>query len=291
MGHLGEPHDVVLSLRCLAEGVAVREQAAPQANSYWQRTREKKKGALVLNYRSLRNAIGLIGAGFPIVLFVGAEIYGQWPESVSGYYFTPMRNVLVGALCAVGVFLMAYSGYNNLDRWITNLAGFFALGVAFCPTANPNFHPHWVSYLHHIFSSLMMIFLALMALQFTRTESSHMGDLPTQLRSLWRALLGRGLSPEAKEARHARDELERPEAPNERVLLEKIVQKYRRNRIFISCAWLILIWIACALLQNLIKQPTWHLFFFCEVFALWTFAVSWFAKGQLLRLLLRREET
>jgi hypothetical protein len=258
--------------------------AAP-AISYWQETREKKEGTLVLSYRSLRNAIGFIGAGFPVVLFVGVEIVsGQWPGSVSGYYFTSMRNVFVGALCAISVFLITYNGYNNLDRWITNLAGFFALGVAFCPTANPNFHPHWVSYFHQIFSSLMMVFLALMSLQFTRTESSQVGDLPAQLLWLLRALLGRGISPTANDEQEAEKKLAGLKTDTEEAKeLEGRIQKRRRNMIYLWCARLILLWIVCSLLQNLINAPAWHLFFFCEVLALWTFAVSWFTKGQVLR--------
>ena len=53
---------------------------------------------------------------------------------MSGYYYTDMRNVFVGSLCALGAFLGAYDGYDDLDRWITNIAGFCAIGVAFCPT-------------------------------------------------------------------------------------------------------------------------------------------------------------
>jgi hypothetical protein len=29
-----------------------------------------------------------------------------------------MRNIFVGALCALGVFLGAYNGYDEVDRWI-----------------------------------------------------------------------------------------------------------------------------------------------------------------------------
>ena len=45
-----------------------------------------------------------------------------------------MRNIFIGTLCALGVFLAAYEGYDDVDRWITNVAGFGAIGVALCPT-------------------------------------------------------------------------------------------------------------------------------------------------------------
>lgn len=257
--------------------------------------REKKDNALVIKYINLRKAIGYIGFLFPVVLFIGAWSISKksgfswyWPGSVSGYYFTSVRNVFVGALCAIAVFLITYIGYDELDRWITNLAGIFTLGVAFFPTANPNFHPLWISYFHHIFSSLMMIFLALMALQFTRKKSSKGEDLRAQLLHLWKALLGK-VPPTAEEEQEAEKRLAELETvePTEdqvrqKVELETRIQKRRRNRIYIYCAWLILVWIALALIQNLFYEPAWHLFFFCEVFALWTFAVSWFVKGQTL---------
>jgi hypothetical protein len=267
-----------------------------RVGSRWQEAqREKETNALIIRYVNLRKAIGYIAFLFPIILFIGAWSISkksgfswQWPGSVSGYYYTSVRNVFVGTLCAIAVFLIAYSGYNELDRWITNLAGVFALGVAFFPTANSNFHPHWISYFHHIFSSLMLIFLALMALQFTRTKSSQGENLRDQLIHLRRALLGKVL-PTVQEGQEVQEQLaelsrlEPPESnPRQKVKLEKRIQKWRRNRIYIYCAWLILLFIALALLQNLIHEPAWHLFFFCEVFALWTFSVSWFVKGQTL---------
>ena len=265
-----------------------------RVGSRWQETqREGKENGLIINYTNLRQAIGYIGFLFPVVLFIGAWSISEksgftwhWPGSVSGYYFTSMRNVFVGALCAIAVFLIAYSGYNELDRWITNLAGIFALGVAFFPTANPNFHPLWISYFHHIFASLMMIFLALMALQFTRTTSSEGEGLRDQLLHLWKALLGK-IPPTVQEEREAETGLAKQQAETasqvrQKVELEKRIKKRQRNRIYIYCAWLILTWIALAGLQNLFYEPAWHLFFFCEVFALWTFAVSWFVKGQTL---------
>jgi hypothetical protein len=256
--------------------------------------REKTANALIINYINLRKAIGYIGFLFPVALFVGAwsisnsVLSWQWPGSVSGYYFTSMRNVFVGALCVIAAFLIAYSGYNEMDRWITNLAGIFALGVALFPTGNPNFHPVWVSYFYHIFSSLMLIFLALMALQFTRTKPSSGEHLRDQLLHLLKALLGK-IPPTAHEVQETEKQLKElakaeptGSRARQKMELQKRARKWQRNRTYIYCARLILIWIAFALLQNLIHEPAWHLFFFCEVFALWTFAVSWFVKGQTL---------
>jgi hypothetical protein len=271
-------------------------QAPPLETSYWQQLRVKQGGALVLNYRALRNSIGFIGFGLAIVLFVGAKlISGQWPQSVSGYYFSPVRNVLVGALCTVSIFLMAYSGYNNLDRWVTNIAGICALGVAFFPTANPAFHPHWISYFHHFFSTLMLIFLALMSLQFTRTESTNVGDLKDQLSWLWHAFWRRqassvpsgagALNKTPDSPAHGASEAGRApaSAAGEVDEPQRMMMKRRRNRVYVWCARLIIVWILCAGVQNFVNAPSLHLFFWCEVLALWTFSVAWLTKGQILR--------
>ncbi len=95
----------------------------------------------IRNYRSLRQFVGFLGILLPSVLLLGNLISHQierstcaiLPESVSGYYYTPLRGVFVGILCAIGVFLVAYIG-PKWDRWITDLAGGLAIVVALCPT-------------------------------------------------------------------------------------------------------------------------------------------------------------
>ena len=54
--------------------------------------------------------------------------------SMSAYYHTPMGDILVGAFAAVGFFMIAYSGHDAIDNWVSNLAGAAALGVAAFPT-------------------------------------------------------------------------------------------------------------------------------------------------------------
>lgn len=45
-----------------------------------------------------------------------------------------MREVFVGILCAVSLFLFTYKGHSKLDSYAANLAGICALGVAIFPT-------------------------------------------------------------------------------------------------------------------------------------------------------------
>ena len=59
----------------------------------------------------------------------------EWQQSLSAYYYTGTRNVFVGTLWAIGIFLFAYPGYNHREDLLGNLAGVFALGVSLFPTA------------------------------------------------------------------------------------------------------------------------------------------------------------
>lgn len=45
-----------------------------------------------------------------------------------------MRDVLVGALCAIGLFMFFYRGYDKWDNRLGNLAGFCAICIAWFPT-------------------------------------------------------------------------------------------------------------------------------------------------------------
>ncbi len=89
------------------------------------------------SYLALRKAVGWIGILLPFTLMLGVFLIfnGQIiQESISHYYHTEMRNVLVGALCAVALFMFFYTGYDKWDDWAGNVAGFFAIGVAWFPT-------------------------------------------------------------------------------------------------------------------------------------------------------------
>jgi len=45
-----------------------------------------------------------------------------------------MRDVFVGALCAIALFMFYYCGHDKWDNWVGHAAGFFAIGVALFPT-------------------------------------------------------------------------------------------------------------------------------------------------------------
>ncbi len=92
--------------------------------------------SLVLSYLGLRKAIGIIGTSLPFVLAFGKMLIESpgIESSISEYYYTDMRDVFVGSLCAIAVFLMSYRGYDRKDDIAGDLACVFAIGVALFPT-------------------------------------------------------------------------------------------------------------------------------------------------------------
>jgi hypothetical protein len=133
---------------------------------------------LIISYLTLRKLVGWLGLSLPFVLPAGFLIFfsGKFPGSISGYYYTGMRNALVGSLCVLGVFLTGYYAYNDkLDFWITNLAGLFAVCVAFFPTQPAKSSPHQkdIGHIHFVFAALLFTMLAVMAMRFTKTGASR----------------------------------------------------------------------------------------------------------------------
>ncbi|MER5355066.1 DUF998 domain-containing protein [Kitasatospora sp. NPDC002551] len=94
----------------------------------------------VRTVRRLRLGIGLLGFLLPIVLPVGNSLTSAriaLLSSMSASYYTHMRNVFVGGLCAIGVFLICYRHDRREDR-LSSVAGVLAIGVALFPTEPPD---------------------------------------------------------------------------------------------------------------------------------------------------------
>lgn len=133
-------------------------------------------GQFSISYATMRKFVGWLGLSLPFILPAGYVIFFSrhgFPGSISGYYYTGMRNYLVAALCVLGVLFVGYDAYHDrLDFWITNFSGIFAVGVAFFPTAPPAASPHQkdIGYIHFVFAALLFTMLAIMALRFSKTN-------------------------------------------------------------------------------------------------------------------------
>jgi hypothetical protein len=71
-----------------------------------------------------------VSVGIEIAFGPGAGIL----DSISAYYYTPVRGVFVGSLLAVGLGLVAIKGREGLEDIMLNLAGMLAPLVALVPT-------------------------------------------------------------------------------------------------------------------------------------------------------------
>ena len=232
---------------------------------------------LIVSYMFLRQTVGWIGTLLPIVLLVGVAISSteSRPDSMSGYYYTDMRNIFVGALCALGVFLGAYDGYDDVDRWITNIAGLGAIGVAFCPTkptvcaAGARACPassvtqlsasqQVVGDIHLFFAAATFIMLGLMALRFAKG-----GKTPPGQNTIGQIRYALGFG--------------KPNAGDQ-------PQRYRgENFIYHASGITILSCVILAALSNLLPASInahWPLLFIFEAVAVFSFGFSWFVKGR-----------
>lgn len=131
----------------------------------------------VLSYVGLRRAIGVIGIALPFVLVLGNLLLtGEGiRSSLSSYYYTGMRDVFVGSLCAVGVFLFCYR-YERSDDLLANLTGVAGIGVALFPTrpdAPYTTAQAVIGYLHLAFAAVFFALLAWFCLVlFTRDDGA-----------------------------------------------------------------------------------------------------------------------
>src|SRR5215472_5948688 len=223
------------------------------------------RNELIVSYLLLRKAVGWIGTLLPAALLAGnaAVFMAPRPDSMSGYYYTPMRDIFVGALCALGVFLAAYDGYDEVDRWITTIAGLSMVGVALCPTSPPAAQlpaaQQAVGGFHVFFAAVAFIALGLMALRFAKSQPTPAGqDTMARLRhGLGFARPGGALPP----------------------------RKKRRNALYRACGITILACVLLAALSNVLPGPVrahWPALFVFEALAVFAFGTSWFVKGQTL---------
>lgn len=231
-------------------------------------TKTKPTDPQLISYLTLRKTIGILGVSFPIALIIGSIVIFGCEEvqgSISAYYHTDMRNLFVGVLCAIGLFLFTYTGYDSTDATAGNIACLFALGVAFCPTSYggpinsciSEVHPDGiVSSIHFISAAGLFLTLAYFSLcRFTKTKKES--------ENCWRRL-------RFKDHAHG---------PSGRKLI--------RNRIYVVCGFTM---IGCILLIAVYKflgntpagealsklKPV----FWLETLALWAFGVSWLIKGR-----------
>lgn len=142
----------------------------------------------------MRTAIGLLGIGLPLVLLLGDAIFlaGRAPRgSLSAYYHTGVRDVFVGSLCAIGLFLITYMFFHyNWDNVLSIVAGLAVIGVAVFPTGGNSpltplqerFGEQTVSSVHSVSAAVFILSLAIISLLFGHREGMRRDRAPRQRR-------------------------------------------------------------------------------------------------------------
>ena len=90
----------------------------------------------IYSYMALRKAVGWIAVLLPVVLMSGVFLIFRGKItlfSISMYYYSGMRDVFVGSLCAIGLFMFFYKGYDKWDNLAGNIAGFCVVCIAWFP--------------------------------------------------------------------------------------------------------------------------------------------------------------
>lgn len=210
----------------------------------------------VQSFYRVRQALGLLGLLLPVLLIAGGLLsLGGVEPSISDYYHTLLRDIFVGTLAAIGVFLIAYPGHGRQDgEWLsddrlTTLAGIAALGVAFFPNEDRLRDPA-------ILSPTQLL------LGQTQAALGHYACAVAFLTLLGILCLFRF----ARTARPA------------------------RRRIYRTCGWTILA-MTCAVIvaswfkirgpagpQSVVND--WMLVLWFETLAIWAFAIAWLTKGR-----------
>lgn len=153
----------------------------------------------IITYRRIRKAIGYLGISLPILLIVLPLIpffHTEIQPSISAYYYTNLREIFTGVLCAVGLFLIRYNGFKSSAFWkndnlLTNLAGYMAFGIAFFPT-NPGdwsekiytlvpLNKEWLGYFHDGFAAVFFGILALLSIKVFTIGQKEDNQLPQHI--------------------------------------------------------------------------------------------------------------
>ena len=146
---------------------------------------------LIISYLTLRKVIGILGISLAFVcILVGLAFgTGDIESSISAYYLTNARDIMVSVLAIAGAFLLTYKGYDLMDNILSSIAGISAIGIAIFPMdfmAPGNVFGLGmpaVATFHYIFTVVFFAALAVIAFfQFTKTGGN---PTPQKLKRNW----------------------------------------------------------------------------------------------------------
>ncbi len=172
--NFGPPQDTIS-----AQGAAMAKLEAPDPQP--EHSSGRASHQLVVSFLTTGRAIAILGLFLPASmlawsLLTGSSIRG----SLSEYYYTPVRDLMVGTLITMAVFLWSYRGFSNrdddlrADRRVGKVAAVAAVIIAFAPIIPRNddrctlvqciIGPRPAAFVHSIGASVFFICLAVFCL-------------------------------------------------------------------------------------------------------------------------------
>lgn len=90
-----------------------------------------------MSYMTLRRVVGVIGIGLPVALVTGHLLIDAdpLPPSISDYYYSDMRDLLIGCMWALAVFMASYRGHERRDDITGDITCVSAILVSLFPVA------------------------------------------------------------------------------------------------------------------------------------------------------------
>lgn len=132
-------------------------------------------------YLYLSLGIGLIAVALPILLVVAGGY--QAHDSMSSFYHDtvgPTRDILVGSLCAVGVFLFLFHGLSKVENWLLNLAGIAIIAVAVIPS--PGDTGYGSALIHRGSAIVFFVLIGIVAIFLSK---GRIKDIKDERKKLW----------------------------------------------------------------------------------------------------------
>ncbi|MBY8874219.1 hypothetical protein K7640_20530 [Micromonospora sp. PLK6-60] len=130
-----------------------------------------------LTVRRLRLGVGVLGIALPFLVIAGDAVRAGrlvLLDSISAYYHTDGRDVFVGSMCAIGVFLICYR-YARIDDVLSTVAGALSIVVALLPaaTAGADGTDRLIGRLHQLAAAALFLLLAAFCFLFAHTGPSR----------------------------------------------------------------------------------------------------------------------
>ena len=156
-------------------------------------SRDDRLVPYVRSYLLARLVIGIVGVLLPVVLVAGDLLLGGdgLRGSLSDYYHSGARDLFVGGLVVIGLFLITYMLLLwNWDNVLSVVAGTAAIGVALLPTAGDGpltplqerLGEQVVQRLHFGSAAVFIVLLGVMSHRFGTREGARPDRAPSRRR-------------------------------------------------------------------------------------------------------------